>query len=345
MGKRKFQHQGSKRNVKKGSSGNNTSANQNEIGPIVVTAHDVGQKAFIFCNQKFHVLSKKELRNCFYKREVYLNNIPLDPGVKSEMYCVQENDEFIVRRNLITLKQDEIEAIPINIQYNNDHFAVVHKASGQSVSESSYFEDAVCGQISAWMDVAAEASSAPSPTQSSVPHVGDNTRHYSSLSSEKATDTVKSPYGHLTYRLEKSIEGFCLVARTKTDKNLLVQLIQNNSLSLIFTCILTGNHGDVGTVLHLDPQTSAGVSMPTLAVEVVSVTPCRSAQDQSLSLVTVSVSVNVGIGSSGDLAHATTSLDSEVVTTPTDKPTIPDDNNFSSSSNFIIWILSEVTTV
>jgi methylase of polypeptide subunit release factors len=303
--KRKFQHQGErgKRNLKKNT--NNSSANQDMFGPVAVTTQDIGQKAFIFCHQKFKVLSKKELRNCFYKREVFLNNTVMEPGVKSEIYSIQLNDSFTIQRNLISLKKDELEAIPINIQYANAHFAVVHKLSGQSVSASNCnvsaanFEDAVCTLIPEWHCHTTGAHlSSPSPSpQTLAPLLEDNsTEDKSSSNSENTlhllpqTESNQSDKsGHLIFRLEKSIEGLCLVARSVLDQQILTHMVNHHSLVVKFSCILAGAHGDVGSSCRLAGGAGGNLNTPSLEVKVVSITRCRSADQQSLSLVEVTV--------------------------------------------------------
>ena len=241
------------------------------IGPIKVTNEDdIGIKTFTFCRKYITSLSIRELRTCFLNKEVfiirYLDNGQQIENHVNETYRVQQQDEVQIRRDEMQLKKSRIESIPIHIEFFNDHFVVVYKPAGLSIAKShcndssSVYEEGVVDKITSWKK--------------------------SNLCDDNCSPD-KDHVGYLLYRLDKTIEGLCVMSRNKLDDINMLTMMKTNHLRVKFTCIVVGYHGDAGKMHEV--RSEHDQANMSLMVEVLSVTSSRSADDQCLSLLLVTI--------------------------------------------------------
>lgn len=227
-------------------------------------------KVFSFCRQRFPLLSRRELKECFVRGRVR----KVGGGVCSEWDQLQENDAVEIVAEINDKKEEterkkEEKVILDWILFSNEHLAVVHKPPGRSVAVSvssncgRRLEEAVCRLVK-W----------------------DNNNERDAEAKEK-----RESLGHLLYRPEKRMEGLCVIARDHEREKMLEENLFSGIVRLVFTAVLSGavlcSLQQKANTFEMEMEGHGSQLKPPLIIRSLSCSRSRSARDQCLSLVEI----------------------------------------------------------
>ena len=185
-------------------------------------------KLFLFCRKRFPKLSRSELRTCFAKGTIFVNDVRIRCGHDDECKRLSPGDVVTINVNILSEDHNKIKSTPLNVLHQQAGMVILHKPSGIRKSEI----EKACQQRLFDSDIKA--------------------------------DDRKSDVQFL-YHLEKGLGGLIVVAESTTHLLHLRQLLSDGFLLVHYTCVISGYVGDVGTIATI-PTTHQG--WPTMDLKV-----------------------------------------------------------------------------
>lgn len=200
-------------------------------------------KLFACCRKKCLSLSKKQMKECFVRNNIYINAMPIRNGAEAEAIRVKEHDIIDIIHNSDEDFAEKLSNMHISALYCSSNVYIFDKLAGVNAAIRSDYEKAL--KNNSW----------------------------------------GIEFGHIPFRLSKNMTGLYMCVKTHADLVQSLKDIFNGNIKLIFTCIVIGIVGEVGSTVLINDCEVDGIYF-ALSAHVLSVSECRFSNFISLIEVT-----------------------------------------------------------